>query len=81
MGYTSDSMPHIGEVPEKQGQYILGGFNGHGMPVIFLSAKGIAEMIRGGKSFEETGMPKLFKTSKSRLESMRNDIVNIVPRV
>jgi hypothetical protein len=26
MGYTSDSMPHVGDVPEKPGKYILGGF-------------------------------------------------------
>jgi len=81
MGYTADSLPHIGEVPGKTGQYILAGFNGHGMPLIFLAAKGIAVMIGDGKTYEETGMPRLFKTSTSRLESKRNDIVSLVPRL
>lgn len=81
MGYTSDSMPHVGEVPDKPSQYILGGFNGHGMPVVFLAAKGIAGMIGEGKAYEDTGMPRLFRTSRSRLESTRNDILSLVPRL
>ena len=72
MGYSSDSHPHIGEVPNKPGQYVCAGFNGHGMPVILLSAKGLAEMIQSGKKFEETGMPRLFKTSVERMEKARN---------
>ncbi|KAI9834771.1 MAG: hypothetical protein M1819_002857 [Sarea resinae] len=76
MGYTSDSLPHIGEVPGKPGQFILAGFNGHGMPVIFLSAKGIAQMIRDGKLYEQSGLPKLFRTSRERLESTENEILN-----
>lgn len=74
-------MPHVGEVPEKPKQYILGGFNGHGMPVVFLAAKGIAEMIGEGKTYEDTGMPRLFRTSKGRLESKRNDILSLAPRL
>ncbi|OJZ81905.1 hypothetical protein ASPFODRAFT_51593 [Aspergillus luchuensis CBS 106.47] len=72
MGYSADSHPHIGEVPNKPGQYVCAGFNGHGMPVILLSAKGLAEMVQKGKKFEETGMPRLFKTSVERMEKARN---------
>lgn len=30
MGLTPDELPFVGEVPSKKGQYIVGGFNGHG---------------------------------------------------
>ena len=67
MGYSADFMPHIGEVPDKPGQYIIAGFNGHGMPQILLSSKGLALMVQDGISFEKTGIPRLFKTSKERI--------------
>jgi hypothetical protein len=30
--------------------------DGHGMPIIFLAAKGLAQMIRTGKKFEEVNL-------------------------
>ncbi|KAF4313992.1 putative FAD dependent oxidoreductase superfamily protein [Botryosphaeria dothidea] len=80
MGYTADMMPHIGEVPSKPGQFIIGGFNGHGMPLIFLSSKGLAKMILDGAPFEETGIPRLFKTTAERLASDENLILNSKPQ-
>ncbi|KAF2149229.1 FAD dependent oxidoreductase superfamily [Myriangium duriaei CBS 260.36] len=75
MGYSFDSNPHIGRVPDKDGQYIAAGFNGHGMPVVFLSAEGIAKMVLSDLSnsskplpFSETGIPRLFETSAFRIE-------------
>lgn len=68
MGYSWDSNPHVGQVPNRPGQLIISGFNGHGMPVIWLAAKGLAEMVHGGKSFEEVGLPKLLKTTQQRIE-------------
>ncbi|OKL63284.1 hypothetical protein UA08_01860 [Talaromyces atroroseus] len=56
MGYSSDSAPHVGQVPSRPGQYISAGFTGHGMPVIFLTTKGLAEMILAEKKFEETAV-------------------------
>lgn len=72
MGYSYDSNPHIGAVPGKEGQFIIAGFNGHGMPVIWLSAKGLASMVVRGVPFEETGMPRLFKTTQFRIDRARN---------
>ncbi|KUJ17115.1 FAD dependent oxidoreductase [Mollisia scopiformis] len=66
-GHTPDSLPHIGAVPGKEGQFIIAGFNGHGMPVIHLSSKGLVEMIVEGKKFEETRIPKLYEATKERL--------------
>lgn len=79
MGYTSDLMPHVGEVPGKQGQLILAGFNGHGMPIIWKTAKGISDILNG-KAFEDTDVPGIFKTTNERLMSDRNDILNLAPR-
>ncbi|KAL4794091.1 FAD dependent oxidoreductase [Aspergillus venezuelensis] len=76
MGYTTDSLPHVGSVPSKPGQFIVAGFNGHGMPQIFLSAKGVAQMILNGAEFEQTGVPKIFKTTQARLDNKGNDILS-----
>lgn len=68
MAYTADSLPHVGHIPHKDGQLVIAGFNGHGMPQIFLSAQGIAQMIIKKASYEDTKLPQLFKTSPTRLE-------------
>jgi glycine/D-amino acid oxidase-like deaminating enzyme len=65
-GNTVDSLPHCGKVPGKDNHYILAGFNGAGMPHIFLTAKGIAKMIREGVTFEKSGIPRIFKTTEER---------------
>lgn len=71
MGYPSDSAPHIGAVPSRPNQFIAAGFNGHGMPVIFLSTKGLADMILHDTPYEQCGIPQIFKTSAARLEAAR----------
>ncbi|QGA16122.1 hypothetical protein EYB26_003789 [Talaromyces marneffei] len=76
MGYSSDFMPYVGEVPDKPNQIILAGFSGHGMPLILLCAKAIAQMVRSGTSFEETEVPSLFKVTKERLASEKNEILD-----
>lgn len=72
MGYSYDSNPHIGTVPNKDGQFILAGFNGHGMPVIWLSAKEVAKMIIQGAPFAETSLPQLFQTTQLRIDRALN---------
>ncbi|KAF4779150.1 FAD dependent oxidoreductase [Colletotrichum scovillei] len=75
MGYSSDGLPHVGVVPGKQKQFIIAGFNGHGMPQIFLSAKGVASMIMEQSEFKTTGIPKVYQASQARLDSSRNSIL------
>ncbi|KAH7020485.1 FAD dependent oxidoreductase superfamily [Ilyonectria destructans] len=72
MGYSYDSNPHIGPVPSKDGQFILAGFNGHGMPVIWLAAKELAQMVSKGIQFEDTKLPRLFQTSQFRIDRAQN---------
>ncbi len=69
MGYTSDSLPSIGEVPGRASCFIAAGFVGHGMPVIWLTMKGIAEMVKEKKSFDEVRIPRIYRTTMERLES------------
>lgn len=68
MGSTQDGLPHVGEVPGKEGrQYLLAGFNGGGMALIFLCAKGVAKMIVEGMGFEGTGLPVGFMAGRGRM--------------
>lgn len=71
MGYSWDGNPHVGHVPDRPNQLIISGFNGHGMPVIWLAAKGLAEMVHEGKSFEEVKLPKLLKTTQQRIDKAK----------
>ncbi|KAJ5666347.1 uncharacterized protein N7477_008795 [Penicillium maclennaniae] len=80
MGYLSDGLPHVGHVPGEDGQFILAGFTGHGMPQIFLAAEGIAKMILRGAKFEETGLPRLFQSSQARLDKLQNKILDQNPQ-
>jgi glycine/D-amino acid oxidase-like deaminating enzyme len=68
IGYTADSWPHCGKVPGQDNHFILAGYNGAGMPIIFLTAKGIANMIRESTPFEQSGIPRIFKTTEARLK-------------
>ena len=69
MGITPDGFPHVGKVPGEENQWILAGFNGGGMPLIYLCAKSIVKMVLEDLPFEETGVkvPKVFKTTEERL--------------
>lgn len=64
---TNDGVPHVGRVPHKPGIHICAGFNGHGMPLCFLSAKGVAQMVREDCSFADTGVPACFETGEQRM--------------
>jgi glycine/D-amino acid oxidase-like deaminating enzyme len=77
MGWSSDFMPFVGEMPGKKGQYITAGFSGHGMPLIYLATKALAEIIRGEKTFADTNLPAVFKPTQERLDSQKNEILGI----
>lgn len=78
LGYTNDLMPYAGAIPSKEGQFICAGFNGHGMPSILLTSKGIAKMIVGDCAFEKTGVPLPFKVTPARLQNPGNAIMDMV---
>lgn len=68
MGATPGGVPHVGQVPGTENQWILAGFNGGGMPLIFTSARGVADMVCNGISFKETGILEMFETTAERLD-------------
>jgi glycine/D-amino acid oxidase-like deaminating enzyme len=78
MGYSSDSLPHVGQVPGKPGQFIAAGYTGHGMPQAWLSGKGVAIMISEGVAFADSGIPKIFETTQTRLDQDRNDVLEMI---
>ena len=74
MGYTSDGLPHIGEIPGFEGRrYICAGFNGGGMSYIFTAARALAKMVLEDAKYEDTGLPRLFKTTRERLQSIEKN--------
>ncbi|KAH9908420.1 FAD dependent oxidoreductase [Xylariomycetidae sp. FL2044] len=76
MGYSSDSSPWVGPLPGRRNQYILAGFSGHGMPQAFLTAKGVAAMVVDDEvGFEDSGVPRVWEVTRSRLESTRNVVL------
>ena len=79
MGYSSDGLPHVGQVPGQDGQYILAGFTGHGMPQIFHAAEGVAKMIVAGVEYEDTGLPRLFKSTSTRLNNRDTNVLKKTP--
>jgi glycine/D-amino acid oxidase-like deaminating enzyme len=67
MAYTADEAPLIGELPGSDGHYIVAGFNGGGNDRIFLSARGIADMVVNGVPFSRTGVPAIYEATQQRL--------------
>ncbi|KAH7356362.1 FAD dependent oxidoreductase [Pyrenochaeta sp. MPI-SDFR-AT-0127] len=76
MGYSSDRLPRIGKVPGRPGVFIMGGFTGHGMPQIFLAAKGLAKMVLDDTPYEELGLPRVFQESDARLKDKENAVLD-----
>jgi hypothetical protein len=52
----------------------MAGFTGHGMPQIFLTAKGLAEIVQQGVTFDRSGIPRLFKETKERLDHPKSSL-------
>lgn len=76
MGYSSDRLPRIGKVPNRPGTFIMGGFTGHGMPQIFLAAKGLANMVGADVTYKVTGLPRIFEETAERLEGKENLVLD-----
>lgn len=48
------------------------------MSTIFLAAKGLAEMMRNDETtFEQTGLPRVYKTTEERLRSDESILLKI----
>ncbi|CAK4031341.1 FAD dependent oxidoreductase [Lecanosticta acicola] len=63
---TPDSVPMVGPLQGKEGQYICAGFNGHGMARIWTCAPGVVKLMLG-ESWSATGLPECFQYGTARL--------------
>ena len=45
MGFSHDSHPFVGNSPDEPQKWVIGGFHGHGIVRIFLSAKAVAQNL------------------------------------
>jgi len=67
MGVTPDMLPHVGRVPSSKNQWLLAGFNGAGMLLIFTMTQAIAKMVMNNVEYEDTGLSSIFKSTSERL--------------
>lgn len=75
MGYSSDVMPWVGELPERKGIFVSAGFTGSGMPRILGCARAVAELAKGSvEEIKHTAVPKPWWISQERLQSKVNMI-------
>ena len=74
---TPDSVPVVGAVDGKLGQWICAGFNGHGMARIFTCAPGLVKLMMG-QSWQELELPECFQYSKDRLtKAEKGNVVSV----
>lgn len=73
MGYSSDLLPWVGEVPGRRGVYINAGFTGHGMPRILGCSEALGLLVRGEvSSLSETRLPAPYWVSDQRLRTKKS---------
>lgn len=77
MGFTSDILPIVGQLPKEttnrdgEGEWIAAGYNGYGMPNAWLCGKYVANKLLRK---EEPGlMPRAYRVSAERLKSMGSE--------
>lgn len=81
IGYNSDSLPNIGPVPGRPNVWIAAGFQGHGMPVIWLTMKGISKLVGQEATWEASGIPNVYRTTQERLDNPRDLLAERVKTV
>ncbi|WVR03558.1 hypothetical protein IAU60_000550 [Kwoniella sp. DSM 27419] len=72
IGMTPDSVPFVGALPGKSGQFAACGYNGHGMARIFLCAPALARFIQTGEW--DPAMPASFRITEERLDRLRRGL-------
>ncbi|CAF1222387.1 unnamed protein product [Rotaria sordida] len=75
LGYSSDLLPFVGELPDQSNGYIIAGFNGHGMPRILLCARALVDVILGRTKNIEELIPEPYVITRSRLATKENCIL------
>ncbi|KAK4685062.1 hypothetical protein P7C73_g5095, partial [Tremellales sp. Uapishka_1] len=70
IGRSADSVPFVGAVPGRPGQWMCAGHNGHGMARIFTVAPALVKLMQGA-SWSDIGIPECFQVTKERLDKWR----------
>ncbi|OCT53760.1 FAD dependent oxidoreductase superfamily protein [Cladophialophora carrionii] len=70
MGYSSDLVPWVGDVPGRPGIFVNAGFTGHGMPRILGCSEALAAVVRGDvHSLKDTSLPAPYWITEDRLRA------------
>jgi glycine/D-amino acid oxidase-like deaminating enzyme len=86
MGYSRDSRPWVGAVPENLGGggvngglWICGGYTGHGMPVAALAAREVVKHMTGSDdaSPRHVRFPEQWRLTEARVESARKELMTL----
>ncbi|KAI5918193.1 FAD dependent oxidoreductase [Camillea tinctor] len=68
MGYGSDGFPFVGEMPGQKGLWVSCGFQGHGMVLCWMCARGLVAMMEDRDDDElRSWFPDVFRVSEDRL--------------
>lgn len=74
MGYSPDGYPFVGEVPGQKGLWASCSFQGHGMVLCWMCAKGMVEMMRAQDGDPNAAQdldawfPEAFKITEERMK-------------
>jgi glycine/D-amino acid oxidase-like deaminating enzyme len=60
MGFSDDTHPYVGHSQQEPNKWIIGGFQGQGMPRIWLCAEALAQQLLSGASTWPAWMPKAY---------------------
>lgn len=77
MGFTADGAPYVGRIPESitgrhgNGEWIVAGFNGYGMPYCWMAGEALASIVVGEDPKEY--LPEVYRVSEERLSAARID--------
>ncbi|KAG9834174.1 FAD dependent oxidoreductase, partial [Aureobasidium melanogenum] len=77
MGFSRDSLPWVGEVPDHKGIFVAAGYTGHGMPNAWLCGKSVATMVlvddtdMAVQKAVEEGLPRAYLLNDERIGRAR----------
>ena len=82
MGFTADTVPLVGRVPQAvtgrgKDEFIAAGFNGYGMPLCWSCGEAVAKMLLG---LEVDFLPEVFLATEERLLN-RMDTVEAIQKL
>jgi glycine/D-amino acid oxidase-like deaminating enzyme len=75
LGYTSDLLPFVGELPDQSNGYVIAGFNAQGMPRILLCARALVDLVLQTVDNIKQTIPEPYLITKDRLQTKENSIL------